>query len=164
MSAASYGIDYCWGGYRLKQQAHNLFAAGDGRASYFFTTGQQVNVDTIGQFSNGIAAPKFTNKKSSGAHGAQSRMVDKDFPIFPLAYAYLIYAEASLRGGGGTPAQAEAYVNSLRVRAFGRSEEHTSELQSLAYLVCRLLLEKKKKTNNTVPVDCAQTATVPTTR
>src|SRR2546425_1940997 len=31
-----------------------------------------------------------------------------------------------------------------RVRS-GRSEEHTSELQSLAYLVCRLLLEKKKK-------------------
>src|SRR2546425_6736654 len=29
-----------------------------------------------------------------------------------------------------------------------RSEEHTSELQSLAYLVCRLLLEKKKKTSN----------------
>src|SRR5205823_14978436 len=36
-----------------------------------------------------------------------------------------------------------------RRRQFGclreRSEEHTSELQSLAYLVCRLLLEKKKK-------------------
>src|SRR2546425_7100750 len=30
-------------------------------------------------------------------------------------------------------------------RGEGRSEEHTSELQSLAYLVCRLLLEKKKK-------------------
>src|SRR2546425_9636692 len=30
-----------------------------------------------------------------------------------------------------------------------RSEEHTSELQSLAYLVCRLLLEKKKKHNRT---------------
>src|SRR2546425_6915654 len=29
----------------------------------------------------------------------------------------------------------------------GRSEEHTSELQSLAYLVCRLLLEKKKNEN-----------------
>src|SRR2546423_6808449 len=28
-----------------------------------------------------------------------------------------------------------------------RSEEHTSELQSLAYIVCRLLLEKKKKKN-----------------
>src|SRR3989441_3093495 len=30
-----------------------------------------------------------------------------------------------------------------------RSEEHTSELQSLAYLVCRLLLEKKKKKKHT---------------
>src|SRR2546425_6073613 len=29
-----------------------------------------------------------------------------------------------------------------------RSEEHTSELQSLAYLVCRLLLEKKKRERN----------------
>src|SRR2546425_6742032 len=31
-----------------------------------------------------------------------------------------------------------------------RSEEHTSELQSLAYLVCRLLLEKKKKTDSSL--------------
>src|SRR3989441_2405966 len=34
---------------------------------------------------------------------------------------------------------------SLRIHRLSRSEEHTSELQSLAYLVCRLLLEKKKK-------------------
>src|SRR3712207_8427437 len=33
---------------------------------------------------------------------------------------------------------------------FLRSEEHTSELQSRQYLVCRLLLEKKKKNNNQV--------------
>src|SRR2546423_9545678 len=32
----------------------------------------------------------------------------------------------------------------ILLRRFPRSEEHTSELQSLAYLVCRLLLEKKK--------------------
>src|SRR2546425_5479763 len=43
-------------------------------------------------------------------------------------------------------------ARSLRTTSLGidgmevaRSEEHTSELQSLAYLVCRLLLEKKKK-------------------
>src|SRR5687767_15289430 len=35
------------------------------------------------------------------------------------------------------------------VKGAVRSEEHTSELQSLAYLVCRLLLEKKKRVNNT---------------
>src|SRR3712207_8585794 len=32
-----------------------------------------------------------------------------------------------------------------------RSEEHTSELQSRQYLVCRLLLEKKKRSNNNIP-------------
>src|SRR5438445_8711799 len=36
----------------------------------------------------------------------------------------------------------------LFARSRGRSEEHTSELQSRQYLVCRLLLEKKKKKNN----------------
>src|SRR3989441_9021458 len=37
-----------------------------------------------------------------------------------------------------------------------RSEEHTSELQSLAYLVCRLLLEKKKRLSPS-PSKCSST-------
>src|SRR3712207_7038830 len=36
----------------------------------------------------------------------------------------------------------------IRTTFTSRSEEHTSELQSRQYLVCRLLLEKKKKPNN----------------
>src|SRR5437764_9633953 len=41
-------------------------------------------------------------------------------------------------------------MGALARRAAGsRSEEHTSELQSPMYLVCRLLLEKKKRTNYT---------------
>src|SRR2546425_370445 len=40
----------------------------------------------------------------------------------------------------------------------GRSEEHTSELQSLAYLVCRLLLEKKKKVKLPEPTELRQNA------
>src|SRR2546425_5465609 len=43
------------------------------------------------------------------------------------------------RGAGFQPADPRPVGNRPR------SEEHTSELQSLAYLVCRLLLEKKKK-------------------
>src|SRR2546425_8025082 len=43
----------------------------------------------------------------------------------------------------GTLAALPGFTHAVRI---GRSEEHTSELQSLAYLVCRLLLEKKKKT------------------
>src|SRR5436853_5811215 len=38
------------------------------------------------------------------------------------------------------------------VRCFRRSEEHTSELQSLRHLVCRLLLEKKKKKKNIIDI------------
>src|SRR2546425_2696453 len=37
------------------------------------------------------------------------------------------------------------YAGPLQRARVNRSEEHTSELQSLAYLVCRLLLEKKKQ-------------------
>src|SRR2546425_3106212 len=49
-------------------------------------------------------------------------------------------SSASLQGGD--PRSHEVEKSAIRET---RSEEHTSELQSLAYLVCRLLLEKKKK-------------------
>src|SRR2546427_7900299 len=46
-----------------------------------------------------------------------------------------------------TPERASLCSNSRRLRRY-RSEEHTSELQSQSNLVCRLLLEKKKKQTN----------------
>jgi starch-binding outer membrane protein, SusD/RagB family len=121
MSAGNYGIDFCWGGYRMKQQVYRLFAAGDDRSAFFWTSGQQDSVADRGNFSHGIAAPKFTNKTSGGANGQQSGMVDTDFPIFRLADAYLIYAEANLRGGGGNATTALDYFNALRFRAYGDS-------------------------------------------
>src|SRR5690348_17454125 len=39
-----------------------------------------------------------------------------------------------------------SFTGSAGIAVVGRSEEHTSELQSPVHLVCRLLLEKKKKT------------------
>src|SRR3989441_5988291 len=50
--------------------------------------------------------------------------------------------------GGGAMAIVNSPEAARRFVAY-RSEEHTSELQSLAYLVCRLLLEKKKKVHKT---------------
>src|SRR5947209_15809261 len=47
--------------------------------------------------------------------------------------------------GEGVPAGGDALLDALdALRVEPRSEEHTSELQSRQYLVCRLLLEKKK--------------------
>src|SRR3712207_2357327 len=56
------------------------------------------------------------------------------------------------QGGGQVQRDAAAVLHAGAVMVLGehvrprRSEEHTSELQSRQYLVCRLLLEKKKKT------------------
>src|SRR5690606_39348763 len=55
-------------------------------------------------------------------------------------------AERHLGRGGEPPARPEGAAG---VAARARSEEHTSELQSRENLVCRLLLEKKKKLNVT---------------
>src|SRR2546429_7213240 len=52
------------------------------------------------------------------------------------------------------PRPGERHIEHLKTFIVGhknRSEEHTSELQSRLHLVCRLLLEKKKKTHTTRP-------------
>src|SRR3712207_8972637 len=48
-------------------------------------------------------------------------------------------------------AKRRLFVRGDRCVKTARSEEHTSELQSRQYLVCRLLLEKKKKHTNSCP-------------
>src|SRR2546425_5656354 len=72
-------------------------------------------------------------------------------------FPYTTLFRSTLRAGGrvrrGRPRSPRRLARGADVRRRvgaargrdGRSEEHTSELQSLAYLVCRLLLEKKKK-------------------
>src|SRR3712207_7459927 len=61
-----------------------------------------------------------------------------------------------LRGddGGGCPLRggtAAAIIACRRREAVDRSEEHTSELQSRQYIVCRLLLDKKTTPNSCTP-------------
>src|SRR3712207_8709019 len=58
---------------------------------------------------------------------------------------YLVREERQKMGSEGRPGAWQAGAPTASLRA-GRSEEHTSELQSRQYLVCRLLLEKKKNT------------------
>src|ERR1039458_6813313 len=56
--------------------------------------------------------------------------------LFPYTTLFRSTRELPLQTGGNV------YYNGAR--PYSRSEEHTSELQSLRHLVCRLLLEKKK--------------------
>ena len=119
MNPGSFGVDGCWYGLRMKPSAHDLYATGDTRASHFDTTGFTVPITDIKNFGLGIPNPKFSNKTHLGATGSNPSFADTDFPIFRLGEAYLIYAEAQVRGGGGDTTTALSYVNQLRERAFG---------------------------------------------
>src|SRR4051812_49553707 len=65
--------------------------------------------------------------------------------LFP--YTTLFRSPGGHRAGGirAAPRRALGALSSQRRGGLARSEEHTSELQSHVNLVCRLLLEKKKK-------------------
>src|SRR2546430_14850158 len=66
--------------------------------------------------------------------------------LFPYTTLFRSDAEAFSPHVRSTPQKAPHVTPSvLRDRVVTRSEEHTSELQSQSNLVCRLLLEKKKK-------------------
>ena len=129
MNPAAYGIDGCWWGLRLKPEAYNRFASNDPRGAFFYTDGQTVPVSSISDFSKGIPAPKYRNVKSTGGAGSHPTHVDTDFPMFRLGDAYLMYAEAVLRGGGGSRGQALDYINALRTRAFGDASGNITDAQ-----------------------------------
>ena len=122
MSAADYGLDFCWGGTRVKPELVGMFPnpadSPDSRA-IFWSDGQNLEITDPSNFSDGWAGPKYSNKTSTGGEGSNPTHVSADFPMFRLGDAYLMYAELALRGGGGSTGQALDYVNALRERAYG---------------------------------------------
>src|SRR5437899_10719944 len=66
--------------------------------------------------------------------------------IYTLSYTTLFRSShPAARRRPPSPTSTASRRSNRRSRRRSRSEEHTSELQSLRHLVCRLLLEKKKK-------------------
>src|SRR5262245_63307848 len=63
-------------------------------------------------------------------------------------------AQGGLLGGAGGAGLLAPQVGEGALVEAVRSEEHTSELQSLRHLVCRLLLEKKKKLQTGAVAEC----------
>jgi starch-binding outer membrane protein, SusD/RagB family len=126
MVDTDYGVSGAWAGMRTTSAMVEKFenvvdgVELDPRA-IFYTTGQTRTINDVGQFTQGYAVPKYTNKKSTGADGSDNTFVDTDYPMFRLADAYLMYAEAVLRGGSGSLSDALGYVNALRERAYGNA-------------------------------------------
>jgi len=126
MNPNNFGINGGWFGIRTTPQFVELFPgeenSADGREQ-FFTDDQTKAIANEANFKQGYAIAKFKNVDVNGNPGSDTTgdFVDIDFPVFRLPDAYLMYAEAVLRGGGGSTTDAVAYINTLRQRAYGNT-------------------------------------------
>ncbi|MUP46172.1 RagB/SusD family nutrient uptake outer membrane protein [Gramella sp. BOM4] len=129
MDPDDFGINGGWAGIRTTSALVNKFLDDDDNPieevederALFFTQGQSKEINDISSFTDGYAVTKFKNVDTEGNPGSDPTgdFPDTDFPLFRLADAYLMYAEAHLRGGGGSESQAVAFINELRERAYG---------------------------------------------
>jgi SusD family. len=122
MNASEFGIGGGWGGNRTTSafvaKFPDITGATDKRAM-FYTNNHTLEIDNIFTFRQGYGLGKYKNVTSTGAVGSSTTFPDTDVPLLRVADAYLMYAEAVLRGGtGGTRAQALSYVNQVRERAY----------------------------------------------
>lgn len=132
-----WGTSEGWGGNRLRQTVTKAFFPStilvsnkkdlttgltssykDDRALIYGYTDRTLSIPNIGKFKEGYSAIKFSNVRADGGLSHDVKFVDMDYPFMRKAEAYLIYAEAVLRGG----AKVEGYealtaMNELRTRA-----------------------------------------------
>jgi hypothetical protein len=121
MVPADFGISGGWWGLRARPDFVNKFPTDNSdKRKMFWTAGQQKDITDMFNFNHGYAVMKWKNVKSTGGAGSNATHPDTDQPIFRLADAYLMAAEAVLRGGtGATATDALNYVNAIREKAYG---------------------------------------------
>jgi starch-binding outer membrane protein, SusD/RagB family len=146
MNAGDFGVNGGWGGLRCTAAFVDKFSditgATDKRAM-FYTSGQNKAITDIFSFTDGYALTKWTNKTSTGANGSDQTYTDTDFPVFRFADAYLMYAEAVVRGGtGGSQANALTYVNKVRERAYGNT---TGNLAAYSDITLQFLIDENAR-------------------
>jgi hypothetical protein len=133
----AYGTSEQWAGNRCRPELLYRFfsdknvpaaakegmiaVSGDGRAM-FFGVGRTVSIGNEAMFVEGVSCVKFTNLRADGAPANDSKFADTDVPFMRLAEAYLTFAEAKVRLGGGLVAEATEALNALRRRAGARVE------------------------------------------
>jgi len=114
-----FGISGGWGGLRTTKSFVGLFSDPSDKRGNFYTSGQSLEINDLGNFNDGYAFIKYKNLTSTGAFGsdAAKNFCDADIPLFRLSDIYLMYAEATLRGGNGNISNALQYINNIRDRA-----------------------------------------------
>jgi hypothetical protein len=133
------GMTDSWGNARLKTQLIDKFDSDDqvfdendpggdnkkDKRAQFYTVGHTKNTwvdgkDFQNDFNNGYVTLKWRNmtKERNPLASGGIKYVSIDFPMFRTADAYLMAAEAILRGASGSRTEALNYVNEVRDRAY----------------------------------------------
>ncbi|UOB18641.1 RagB/SusD family nutrient uptake outer membrane protein [Abyssalbus ytuae] len=121
-NGADFGVQAVgWtGAMRVTQRFSQIFLNGsydtDDRNT-LITENRPMEIFDIADRDSGYIIQKWSNMTSTGETGSANEIVDTDYPMFRLADVYLMYAEAHLRGGGGSVDTAVGYINELRTRA-----------------------------------------------
>lgn len=133
------GLNNVWGNARVKTQLVDKFDLADqtydvldpwgdnkkDKRAQFFTIGHTKETwkdgkDFLKDISNGYTCIKWRNLKKDRTEliPGGTKYSSVDFPMFRTADAYLMAAEAILRGGGGSRGEALGYINEIRDRAY----------------------------------------------
>ena len=137
---ADFGVSGAWNGLRTLREFVAVFpditGATDKRAM-IWTDGQSLDIDDQFEPSEGYRLTKWKNITSTGATGSDLTHPDTDIPFFRLADAYLMYAEAHLRGATNSSASSALdYVNLVRNRAYeGATGEITAGQLTLSWMI-----------------------------
>jgi hypothetical protein len=134
---AEWGTSEGWGGNRLRPAVTRAFFPStilvsdkkdlttgltssykDERAMIYGFSDRTLSIPNIGKFKEGYSSTKFSNARADGGTTHDPKFVDMDYPFMRKAEAYLIYAEAVLRGGAKVSNyEALTAMNDLRTRA-----------------------------------------------
>lgn len=157
-----------WGNARVKTQLVDKFDLSDqlfdkadtwgdhkkDKRAQFFTIGHSKETWVEGkgfqkEFNNGYACIKWRNVKKDRTEliPGGTTYSSVDFPLFRTADAYLMAAEAILRGASGTPSEALEYVNEVRDRAYMSGKYGTDESGriDLADLILDFILDERAR-------------------
>lgn len=160
MTATNYGNPgggtNAWGGHRATKAWYGLFGnsaaaldeSPDDRAHLFWTNyldpdpakRHSFEMNSYKIWTDGYPSVKFTNANFIGT-ASPAPFAGTDFPLYRLADAYLMLAESSLRGGGGSNAEALFYVNAVRTRS------HATPITSSELTLDFILDERARELN-----------------
>ncbi len=131
MTPASRNVSGAWWGNRATKSFYSFLEADSSldKRYLFHLPGQTLEITNVSTFTQGIGVTKFTNARKDGgtASDPSKDFVDTDFPLFRLGDVLLMYAEATIRGGGNT-AQGVNYFNQVRARAYGNNSRDVASL------------------------------------